>query len=541
MSFIEKVAIYIRISDEDDDLSTSGKKESESISNQRNMLLNFVKNAEGFSEAQILEFCDDGWSGKNFERPSVKEMLRQAREGKIQCIIVKDISRFGRDYLLVGNYLTKIFPFLGVRFISLNDNYDSARESDVDSLDTSVKTLIYDFYSRDLSTKIRNARKQRAEKGFFIGTYAPFGYRKKPSDHHYLLIDEEAAQIVQYIFHLALQGHSPVKVANILNEKRIPTRRQYKQAHGHKPNWRSLHEENFWTGTAVRFIIQDERYTGKAIYRKREPVFIGDNHRSVKADREQWVIVEDSQPAIISPEDFHAANDTINSRNTCDKKNAHPFSRKLYCGVCGHALRRVSAEEPYYKCNTKSFTSKFTCPEQHLPEAQIKEIVLEALRVQVKCALSLEIIIGEKRKNLRKAASNSMQQLELLNVKKNQVKRERRMLYEKLALGALNQTEYKAEKEKLYAHEKALDTQIEQLKTTMGAPTDLEDSENRFIQEFKHYDGVSEITRELVNDLLNRVIVYSDMRIEIKWNYQEEFQTALSEMACYGTKLEAVG
>lgn len=541
MSFIEKAAIYIRISDEDDDLSISGKKESESISNQRNMLLNFVKNAEEFSEAQIVEFCDDGWSGKNFERPSVKEMLRQVREGKIQCIIVKDISRFGRDYLLVGNYLTKIFPFLGVRFISLNDNYDSAREADVDSLDTSVKTLIYDFYSRDLSTKIRNARKQRAEKGYFIGTYAPFGYQKNPLDHHYLLIDEEAAQIVQYIFYLAMQGHSPVKVAKILNEKRIPTRRQYKQAHGHKPNWRSLHQENFWTGTAVRFIIQDERYTGKAIYRKREPVFIGDNHHSVKADREQWVIVEDSQPAIISLEDFQAANDTINSRNACDKKNVHPFSRKLYCGVCGHALRRVAAEEPYYKCNTKSFTSKFTCPEQHLSEAQIKEIVLGALRVQVKCALSLEIIIGKKRKNLRKTASNSMQQLEQLNVKKNQIKRERRMLYEKLALGDLSQTGYKTEKEKLYAREKALDTQIEQLKTAMEAPTGLEDSENRFIQEFKPYDGVSQITRELVNDLLNRVIVYPDMRIEIKWNYQEEYERALSEMACYGTKLEAVG
>ncbi len=151
------VAKYLRLSSEDADLKQSGKAESNSISNQRNLLDAYIRGIPEFTDATVLEFCDDGWSGKNFERPAVQAMLEQVRHGQIQCIAVKDISRFGRDYLTVGNYISRIFPFLGVRFIAVNDGLDSIRPMDVDSLDTSFKELLYDLYSRDLSRKVRNA------------------------------------------------------------------------------------------------------------------------------------------------------------------------------------------------------------------------------------------------------------------------------------------------------------------------------------------------------------------------------------------------
>ena len=162
-----RTAIYLRISSEDADLRTGEKDESESISNQRSLLREYVSSHADLSGSEILEFCDDGWSGTNFERPAVKELLEQVRRGQINCILVKDLSRFGRDYLTVGDYISRVFPFLGVRFISVNDGFDSSNPLDIDSLDTSFRTLIYDLYSRDLSRRVKSAKKARAERGAF--------------------------------------------------------------------------------------------------------------------------------------------------------------------------------------------------------------------------------------------------------------------------------------------------------------------------------------------------------------------------------------
>ena len=173
-----RVVMYLRLSSEDKDMQEKGKSESNSILHQRWMLTDFVHNHPELCNAELDELCDDGWSGRNFERPGMVELLEQVRRGTVQCIVVKDFSRFGRDYLTVGNYISRVFPFMGVRFISVNDGFDSSRPGDIDSLDTSFKTLIYDLYSRELSQKVKAAKKQRAEQGLFLGPFAPYGYVK---------------------------------------------------------------------------------------------------------------------------------------------------------------------------------------------------------------------------------------------------------------------------------------------------------------------------------------------------------------------------
>ena len=167
------VAKYLRLSSEDDDLNQTGKLESNSISNQRDLLDYFIARAPDFAGATVIEFCDDGWSGKNFERPAFQDMIAQAQKGGINCILVKDMSRFGRDYLVVGNYISRVFPFLGVRFIAVNDGIDSIRPADIDSLDTSFKALLSDLYSRDLSRKVRNALFFRVKRGDYVSSFAP--------------------------------------------------------------------------------------------------------------------------------------------------------------------------------------------------------------------------------------------------------------------------------------------------------------------------------------------------------------------------------
>ena len=187
---------HIRLSLEDGDLSSSDKLESESITNQRSMLIDYIRTSTELCDAEIMEFCDDGYSGKNFDRPGVKRLIEAAQNGGIQCVVVKDLSRFGRDYITVGNYISRVFPFLGVRFISVNDRFDSQRKGDLDSLDTSFRTLIYDLYSRDLSRKVRSAKKNLAERGVYINPVAPYGYVKDPNDRHHLMIDPAAADVV---------------------------------------------------------------------------------------------------------------------------------------------------------------------------------------------------------------------------------------------------------------------------------------------------------------------------------------------------------
>ena len=179
---IVTTAKYVRLSSEDDDLKQAGKLESNSIANQRDLLDAFIRRTPELAETNIIEFCDDGWSGTNFERPAVQKMIAQARAGKIQCIVVKDLSRFGRDYITVGSYISSVFPFLGVRFIAINDGYDSIRPMEIDSLDTSFKTLLYDFYSRDLSRKVRKAKLFRAQRGGLPLTVCPLWLCERPGE-----------------------------------------------------------------------------------------------------------------------------------------------------------------------------------------------------------------------------------------------------------------------------------------------------------------------------------------------------------------------
>ena len=241
------VAKYLRISNEDQDKGQPDKLESNSIANQRNLLTDYICQMPELQGAEVIEFCDDGWSGKNFERPAIKKLLEQVRQGKIQCIIVKDLSRFGRDYLTVGNYLSRVFPFLGVRFIAVNDGFDSACTTDIDSLETSFKTLLYDLYSRDLSRKVKSAKRFQAERGDFLSPFAPYGYVKNPDNHKQLSIDTNAAQVVHRIFEMAAEGYGTIQIAKILNEEQIPTPMQYKRTSNcSRTFWNCVREDNFW-------------------------------------------------------------------------------------------------------------------------------------------------------------------------------------------------------------------------------------------------------------------------------------------------------
>lgn len=518
-------AKYIRLSSEDDDLGKSGKTESNSITNQRNLLDAFINQTPELAESSVIEFCDDGWSGKNFERPGVQELIAQTRAGKIQCIVVKDLSRFGRDYLTVGNYISCVFPFLGVRFIAINDGFDSIRPTDIDSLETSFKTLLYDLYSRDLSRKVRSAKKFRAQRGDFMSPFAPYGYIKDPDHKTRLVIDPEAAETVQRIFHLMANGQTTDQIAMTLNREAIPTPMLYKRAAGcSRARWSSIAEDNFWTSAAVAKILRDERYIGKNIYGKRSRDMVGHAH-TVKAGREEWVAVEDTHEGIVTQEEFDHAQAVMRTyiEHGQQMKREWPLRSKVRCGVCGYAMTRAQGKQAYFYCRTPRYHNGFACPGR-TQEADILKVISEGLHAQALMAVELRRLWEEQHRAQKKDAASAKKALARWRETHQKLNQQIGSLYESFALGETGKSEYLAAKAAAARQRDDAASRIRELETeleNMGADGSLQ---NGFVSTFGKYLDVKDITSEITAEVLKEVRVFPDNRFEIVWNFQDELK-----------------
>lgn len=525
------IAEYVRVSSEDDDLRSGGKLESNSIANQRNLLNAYIRRTPEFAGANVVEFCDDGWSGKNFERPAVQEMLSQARQGKIQCIIVKDMSRFGRDYLIVGNYISRVFPFLGVRFIAVNDGVDSIRPTDVDSLDTSFRALLYDLYSRDLSRKVRSALRLRAKRGDCLSTYAPYGYAKDPEKKNHLVIDPPTAEIVCRVFHMAADGRSTVQIAQTLNRECVPTPVQVKRAAGYvHMGWNCIGEENFWTATEIARILRDEQYLGKVVYGKRFYDIVGHRH-SVKVSRKDWIVTPDAHEPIVSQDEYDRAQTAMRELVEYEQKSkGKRVCRKIRCGICGHALIRSGGKSPYYFCRTPIMTDAFPCPSQRIPEQDIFAVLLDDLHAQAAAAVELGYIWEERCRREKKDAAAMRKSLVVLRGKLERLEQSIKVMYETFALGEVGKAAYLAQKAAAAQQRDSLAAKIAETEAAlenMGTDGGLQ---NRFVLSFQKYADAREITNEIVSDVLKEVIVYPDGRLEIVWNYQKEFDAIMLDV-----------
>lgn len=520
---ISTTAKYIRLSSEDDDLGKSGKVESNSVTNQRNLLDTFISRTPELADTNVIEFCDDGWSGKNFERPAFQEMIEQARQGQIQCIIVKDLSRFGRDHLIVGNYISCVFPFLGLRFIAVNDGFDSIRPADADSLETSFKTLLYDLYSRDLSRKIRSSQKFRAQRGDFLAPFAPFGYIKDPTDKNRLVIDPGAAETVRRIFHLAADGYKTDQIARLLNREPVPTPMLYKRAAGcTRTKWPSVHEDNFWTGAAVARILRDERYIGKNVYGKRVRDMVGHSH-TVKVSRKDWITADNAHEGIVTREEFEKGQATMRSymERGIIKKHGKPLYGIVRCGVCGHTLQYTRGKEKYLFCRTPRYNASYTCEVQTL-ESDILAIVLYDLRLQALLAVDLRRLWEEQNRARKKDIADIRKTLSGLRETHSQLCKQIKSMYESFALGEISKPEYLATKATAVRQRDTAAARISELEAALeniGADGGLQ---NSFVSTFEKYMEVENITTETVSEVLSEIRIYPDNRLEITWNFRDE-------------------
>lgn len=496
------LALYIRLSIED------YKVESMSIASQKLALRKFASSLDDLADCEVREFVDNGYSGTNFERPAVQELLDLVREGKIACIIVKDFSRFGRNSLEVGYFMEKVFPLYGARFISINDDFDSGKlHGDTGGLNVAFKYLINELYSRDLSIKYKSAKYVKFKRGEYQSKICPYGYQKSADGR--MEPDPETAPVVRVIFEMAAQGQNTTAIIKALFGRGIPTPGEYKKVKG-QANHDISRCGGIWGGSSVLNILHDERYTGTYIIGKRESREVGSNLVRLK-DESQWVKIPEHHPAIISKELFDKAQNTIR-RAKCSKKHVHlyPLREKVYCGNCLHRLSRVGNVTFRFVCRHTQAVMNAPCHGLRVDEPELESMVYTVLKTQA------QIILG--------AADLNASSIDALSAKHAgysqqicDMQEQKRVLFEQMILGELSEPKYREKKA-------ALDNELVRLKEMQSALSS-QLSQVRVNEETKNANralarkvvDIGQLSTELVDALIERVYVYPGQNVEIVW------------------------
>ena len=339
--------MYLRLSRDDGD-----EGESNSIGNQRELIKSYADKA-GFEI--IKEYIDDGFTGSNFERPNFKKMLSDLEKKSCKTIIVKDLSRFGRDYIESGKFLQKIFPQMGVRFISVNDNYDS-ESADVNDthLILPIKNFINDSYCRDISMKVKSSQKTKRQRGEFIGAFAPYGYKKSNKKKNHLIVDRHVTHVIRKIFEMKVEGYSSKAIADELNRLGIQTPQAYKEDNGSNYATGFASNQSKWQAKMINRIIENRVYLGDLEQGKRTKLNYKSN-REIKVTQEEWVRVEGTHEAIVTETMFNLANKMMGRDILNRKSKPNVLAGLLYCADCGNQLVRrnqktKNGQRIYYIC-----------------------------------------------------------------------------------------------------------------------------------------------------------------------------------------------
>ena len=501
------IALYIRLSTED------SKVGSFSIENQKHTLHQYVDAMEGVKNVEVLEFIDNGYSGTNFERPAVQNLLDQMREGKINCIIVKDFTRFGRNSIEVGYFMEMVFPLYGIRFISVNDDFDSDKlHGDTGGINVAFKYLVSEFYSRDLSIKYKSAKYVKFKRGEYQSKICPYGYRKGADGR--MEPNEETAPNVRLIFELALAGYTPHRIVKVLLDHGIPTPGEYKAAHGF--NGHDISRcRGIWSTSRVICILDDERYTGTYIIGKREITEVG-GHRVRMKDESQWIKIPDHHPAIISKELF-AQVQAQRSRFKCPKKNVntYPLRGKVFCGCCRHAMPRTAKKSATFFCRYTGVDESATCHGLVIAEAELERLLYEILSKQAKIILNLDNLanVGQLDIQLAEQAEFDIRIEEYMDKK--------RVLYERLVLNQISIEDYKTQKAAVDSELDRLRDIHTKLKTQITQMQKEEKEKIARTELAREVSGAGGLTAGLADVLIDRVYVYPGSQVEIVWKVKD--------------------
>lgn len=501
-------ALYIRLSLEDMDLDED-KKESTSVRNQRLHLNNFLMAHPDVNYSEVKEFIDDGYSGTNFERPAFQEMLDGVRSGQVKCILVKDFSRLGRNYIEVGNYLEQIFPVMGVRFISVDDRYDSkSNRGDVPGLDVVFKNIIHDHYSKELSHKVIQVKRNLAKKGLFLSGIPPYGYLKDPQDKYHLIIDPESAEVVRQIFALALEGEKYSEIARILNQQHIesPAKRLWRLGIRGKEDEKDQADKLIWRAEAVARVLRSEAVLGSVTNHRVERKQIGKVDVKI-VSREDNIVVPNMHEPIIDQATFDRVQVLLTNHKVtkADRKKAavrHPLSGIMKCAYCG---KNLILEKGWYICRGSRYEDDMGHKRVKIREAEVLGALGNIIYFMVKL-------------HSDESTESEVKQSDMVVVpsplgEDNQKEQKMKLLelYELFSSGQIDK--------EVFLKRKA--TFQMQLTETEGYAAQPAKSAADFVDcdlsSKMRLDDVSWISRELLKELVTRVQVTSKAEIKIVW------------------------
>lgn len=518
------IAIYLRVSLADGDLGLNEKDESNSIENQRLLILEYLK-ANNSISGNVLEYVDDGYTGTNFDRPGFIRMIEDAKKGVIKVIVVKDLSRLGRDYIAVGDYIEQIFPMLGIRFVAINNYYDSWEHgSDAMGFDVAVNNLMNTLYSRDLSKKTIASKQTLWRQGLSCSGSAPFGYKPDPDHKGKWLLDEDAAKTVRMILDLALEGKRTKSIALHLNELGIQTPGIYNRE---KKLWGTREmvapeKEQLWDSGKVGCILRRYEYTGAFIGGRTKVPTVGSSSKQKRSEDEQ-IVTENMHPAIVTHDEFYQANEVVRRIKKAEYRitNVYPLKGKVRCGNCKRVLSYVeNGPEPTLFCRKSRLTGKHSvCCKASYSLRRIDTVVMKYLdrMFGILQWLSDETekyypseVVDQQAKQIRKLERD----VEIL-------KAEKLRQYEAYAEGILPKEEYIRKKEQIA--QKISSTQQEVMEKTNALQSELEvtQSVEALMETSSHYEDEPRLTQKLSDIYVDTVFVYDTERVEIVLNNED--------------------
>ena len=530
---IYHAAIYVRLSKEDGDVAGASKAESNSISNQKELIRDFLKDKEDI--VVVSERVDDGYSGSSFERPSFKLMMEDIKKGVVDCVVVKDLSRFGREYIDSGRYIERLFPALGVRFIAVNDGYDSLEGKDQsDEIIIPFKNLINDAYCRDISVKIRSHLEVKRKNGEFIGSFAPYGYQKDEGCRNRLVIDPVAAGVVRDIFRMKLHGMSQDAIAGRLNDMGVLSPMEYKSASG--SNYQTgfkTGERALWSSVTVRRILENECYVGNLVQgRQTTP-----NHKVKKSfvkPEKDWVRIEKNHEAVVSDRDFAIVQRLLgmDTRMSPEQSEVYPLAGMVVCADCGAAMVRKNVcsgkrKYRYYVCSRNKETKE--CASHRIGVERLEEAVLEVLKVQVANVLDLK-------RAMEKVSEIPFQELDIRELERRIEQKEaevlrcrelRNMLYEDMKDGIVSKEDYRELHEAYTQRRDLAEEAVRQMKGEIEDILASNTDKYRWLDYFAEHENIDRLTRNVAVELIERVKVVDRETVEVVFSFGDCYREVL--------------
>ena len=532
---------YIRLSKED---LKKGKDDSNSVKNQRDLLNDFYqKHIEEFES--VSEYVDDGHTGTDANREDFQRLLADVMSGKINCVVVKDLSRFARNYSDAGSLIDNLFVQMGVRFISLAENVDSFTTPDsVSNIIVPITNVMNDNYCYQTSKKIRQVFDYKRRNGQYIGAFAPYGYIKHPKDKHKLIVDPDAAETVKLIFSLFLQGTSKRAIALHLNEHGVPSPSAYKLLKGLPVSTRG-YDEPMWGGRMIHAILTNPTYTGD-LAQGRSRVKSYKVHQIETVPREEWVEVAGTHEAIINYETFDKVQALLkrDTRTSPEGRKVHLFSGFLKCADCGRAVTRCVSKNNhvYYACSTYKNRSRTACTMHSIKHERLEAAVLFGIQYQVHLAVSYSEAIARINSAPTKK-SQSFRLDELITAKEKElakITRYKQSLYQDWKDGEITQQDYRNMKADYERQIAALSDVLERLTAERAELANGVDNEHPALVAFMKYQNIDKLTREALIDLVDHIKVYENGNISVKCKFADEFRKIAEYIEINTSEIPAV-